>query len=157
MTGTNFLNTPDGRPGWADYFMNKGYEVRMSSLPHVDLINPYQLYIVDQPSRGRSPWQQGVDGPQSHFNALAIEKLFTATRYFNLWPQAELHTQWPGNGSRGDETFDNFYASILPFLSSNEEASKKIQRAGVALLDKIGVRSSQLFFRGVTEITFPGT
>jgi pimeloyl-ACP methyl ester carboxylesterase len=28
MTGTNFLNTPDGRLGWADYFLSKGYEVR---------------------------------------------------------------------------------------------------------------------------------
>jgi hypothetical protein len=27
MTGTNILNTPDGRIGWADYFMSKGYEV----------------------------------------------------------------------------------------------------------------------------------
>ena len=28
MTGTNFLNTPDERPGWADYFMSEGYVVR---------------------------------------------------------------------------------------------------------------------------------
>lgn len=27
MTGTNFLNLPDGRVGWADYFLCKGYEV----------------------------------------------------------------------------------------------------------------------------------
>lgn len=27
MTGTNFLNTPDGRLGWADYFLSQGYEV----------------------------------------------------------------------------------------------------------------------------------
>lgn len=27
MTGTNWLNTPDGRPGWSDYFLNEGYEV----------------------------------------------------------------------------------------------------------------------------------
>jgi len=144
MTGTNFLNTPDGRPGWADYFMKRGYEVRMVLVtpcgPFVNLNRPDQLYIVDQPSRGRSPWQQGIDGPQSQFNTLAIERLFTATQRFNLWPRAGLHTQWPGNGSRGDETFDNFYASILPFLSSNEEASHKVRRAGVALLDKIGVR-----------------
>lgn len=33
MTGTNWLNTPDGRPGWSDYFLNMGYEVK--SLPHV--------------------------------------------------------------------------------------------------------------------------
>jgi len=27
MTGTNFLNTPDGRPGWGDYFLSEGFEV----------------------------------------------------------------------------------------------------------------------------------
>ena len=27
MTGTNFLNTPDGRLGWADYFLSQGYKV----------------------------------------------------------------------------------------------------------------------------------
>ena len=27
MTGTNFLNTPDGRLGWTDYFLSQGYEV----------------------------------------------------------------------------------------------------------------------------------
>lgn len=26
MTATNFLNTPDGRQGWADWFMAQGYE-----------------------------------------------------------------------------------------------------------------------------------
>ncbi|KDR84448.1 hypothetical protein GALMADRAFT_56615 [Galerina marginata CBS 339.88] len=122
MTGTNFLNTPDGRTGWADYFLGQGYE----------------LFIVDQPSRGRSPWQQGIDGPQSTFDTLTIEQRFTATQRFNLWPQARLHTQWPGNGSRGDETFDNFYNSIMPALVSNAESSQKIKNAGVALLDKVG-------------------
>lgn len=29
MTGTNLLNTPDGRLGWADYFLSKGYEVML--------------------------------------------------------------------------------------------------------------------------------
>ncbi|KAF8165955.1 Alpha/Beta hydrolase protein [Crassisporium funariophilum] len=122
MTGTNFLNTPDGRQGWADYFMSQGY----------------QLYIVDQPSRGRSAWQQGIDGPQSPFDTLTVEQRFTATQRFNLWPEASLHTQWPGNGSMGDATFDNFYTSIMPALVSNTEASQKIQHAGAALLDKVG-------------------
>ena len=27
MTGTNFLNTPDGRVGWGDHFMSEGFEV----------------------------------------------------------------------------------------------------------------------------------
>ena len=28
MTGSNLLNTPDGRLGWADYFLAQGYEVQ---------------------------------------------------------------------------------------------------------------------------------
>jgi len=122
MSGTNFLNTPDGRLGWADYFMSKGYE----------------LYIIDQPSRGRSSWQEDIDGAQSAFDAFTIESRFTATQLHNLWPQASLHTQWPGNGSAGDPTFDNFYASIMPSLKSNEETAMKIRAAGSKLLDKIG-------------------
>ncbi|KAF8897146.1 Alpha/Beta hydrolase protein [Infundibulicybe gibba] len=122
MTGTNFLNTPDGRLGWADFFMSKGYE----------------LYIVDQPSRGRSAWQINVDGPQSTDDALIIESHFTATQNFNLWPQASLHTQWPGNGTMGDATFDRFYASTVPSLVSDLESSEKIRAAGSQLLDQIG-------------------
>lgn len=34
MTGTNFLNTPDGRPGWGDFFLGKGYEVSKGSKTH---------------------------------------------------------------------------------------------------------------------------
>ncbi|KAH9482117.1 putative secreted lipase [Psilocybe cubensis] len=122
MTGTNFLNTPDGRTGWADYFMSQGYE----------------LYLVDQPSRGRSPWQQNIDGPQMTFDVLTVEQRFTDAQRFQLWPQAHLHTQWPGNGSRGDPTFDNFYMSIVPALASDAEASAKVKNAGSALLDRVG-------------------
>jgi pimeloyl-ACP methyl ester carboxylesterase len=38
LSGVNFLTTPDGREGWADYFVRKGYPV----------------YIVDVPGRGRA-------------------------------------------------------------------------------------------------------
>lgn len=33
MTATNFLNTPDGRIGWADHFMSKGYEASPARRP----------------------------------------------------------------------------------------------------------------------------
>jgi len=122
MTGTNFLNTPDGRPGWADFFLGKGYE----------------LYIVDQPVRGRSPFHIDVDGPQSTDTTLRVQRFFTAAERFKLWPQAILHTQWPGNGSMGDPIFDRFYASTVPSLVSNEETSTRIRTAGSALLDQIG-------------------
>ncbi|KAF4619431.1 hypothetical protein D9613_004677 [Agrocybe pediades] len=122
MTGTNFLNTPDGRPGWTDFFLNKGYE----------------LYIVDQPSRARSPWQQTIDGPQYMVDTVTVEQRFTATAKYNMWPKASLHTQWPGNGTRGDKIFDDFYRTIVPALSSNVEASQKFRPVGAALLDRIG-------------------
>src|SRR5262245_58460479 len=37
QTGTNFTGTPDGREGWAQYFLRRGYAV----------------YVVDQVARGR--------------------------------------------------------------------------------------------------------
>ncbi|KAJ7817852.1 Alpha/Beta hydrolase protein [Mycena olivaceomarginata] len=110
MTGTNFLNTPDGRLGWADYFLSKGYE----------------LYIVDQPSRARSPWQPTVDGVLVATDTFTAELHFTAVERFKFWPQAVLHTQWPGNGSVGDPTFDKFYASMVPSLNSTTEQSPVI-------------------------------
>ncbi|KAF9453619.1 alpha/beta-hydrolase [Macrolepiota fuliginosa MF-IS2] len=122
MTGTNFLNTPDGRRGWGDFFLSKGYEI----------------YLIDQPARARSPFQAGVDGPQSTFDTYSIESRFTATGRFKFWPQATLHTQWPGNGSMGDPVFDAFYASTVPSLISEEETSVKMKNAGSSLLDKIG-------------------
>ncbi|KAE9383700.1 alpha/beta-hydrolase [Gymnopus androsaceus JB14] len=122
MTATNFLNTPDGRLGWADYFMSQGFEI----------------YLVDQPSRGRSAWQIGVDGNQSAFNVALVESRFTAPQLFNLWPQAALHTQWPGNGTAGDPVFDDFYASMMPSLTSDEESSIKVKAAVGKLLDDIG-------------------
>lgn len=98
-----------------------------------------QVYIVDTPSRGRSPWQKDIDGPQTIFDVSRIEQRFTATRLSNLWPQASLHTQWPGNGTAGDDVFDHFYASIVPHLQSDVEAAEKLRRAGSMLLDRIGV------------------
>ncbi|KAJ6508556.1 Alpha/Beta hydrolase protein [Mycena sanguinolenta] len=122
MTGTCFLNTPDGRLGWADYFLSKGYEV----------------YIVDQPSRGRSPWQPTVDGALATADTSTVESAFTAVERFKLWPQAVLHTQWPGNGSMGDPIFDRFFASTVVSLNSTTEQAMKIKEAGSLLLDQIG-------------------
>lgn len=69
-----------------------------------------------------------------------MESRFTATTKHDLWPQATLHTQWPGSGSQGDPTFDAFYRSIVPGLTSTVEISELMKAAGSELLDKIGVR-----------------
>jgi pimeloyl-ACP methyl ester carboxylesterase len=126
QTGTNWLGTPDGRPGWAQYFLMRGYEI----------------YIVDQPARGRSAWHPGVDGELRGVPASLVEKLFTAPEEFGAWPQAKKHTQWPGKGPlkgrRGDPVFDAFYSTQVESLASNAETQKLVQTAGAALLDRIG-------------------
>ncbi|PNP82739.1 hypothetical protein FNYG_03970 [Fusarium nygamai] len=123
QTGTNFLNKPDGGRGWASQFINQGYEV----------------YIVDQTFRGRSAWAPlaGATKP-STYSAQIIEQRFTAVQEFNLWPQSQKHTQWPGTGKRGDPVFDAFYASNVQFINNATYQQETVQAAGAALLDKIG-------------------
>ena len=126
QTGTNWLGTPDGRQGWAQYFLTRGYVI----------------YIVDQPARGRSAWHRGVDGELKSVPAPLVEKLFTAPEEFGAWPQAQKHTQWPGEGRlegrMGDPVFDAFYSTQVESLVSNTETQKLVQSAGAALLDRIG-------------------
>jgi pimeloyl-ACP methyl ester carboxylesterase len=126
QTATNWVSTPDGRPGWADYFLNQGYVV----------------YLVDQPARGRSAWRSSANGPLQVVPVGTVELRFTAPEKFNAWPQAKLHTQWPGDGDgkgrRGDPVFDQFYASQVESLASAVETQSLVQSAGAALLDKIG-------------------
>jgi pimeloyl-ACP methyl ester carboxylesterase len=127
MTGTNWLNTPDGRPGWASYFLEQGYEI----------------YIVDQPARGRSIWLPNNNIALKIYSAEIIEVRFTASSFYQLWPQAVLHTQWPGDndttkGRKGDPVFDGFYASTVQFVDSEMTVQTMMQKAGAALLDKIG-------------------
>src|SRR5213079_1258710 len=79
QTGTNFTGTPDGREGWAQFFLRQGYAV----------------YVVDQPGRGRAAYAPGY-GPSSRVDLENTARRFVAPERFNLWPQAHLHTQWPG-------------------------------------------------------------
>jgi hypothetical protein len=99
----------------------------------------FKLYLVDQPARARSAWLSGIDGNQSVFGVTYVESHFTSPQRYNLWPQAHLHTQWPGNGSAGDKTFDQFYKSTHPSLISALEQSNLIKAAGSELIDTIGV------------------
>ena len=122
QTGTNFTGTPDGRMGWAEYFLRQGYAV----------------YVVDQPGRARASYDADTEGPQAAPDLVATQQRFTAPEKFNLWPQAKLHTQWPGKGVEGDPIFDQFYMSQVPFVRTPEKAQAMTRDALVALLEKIG-------------------
>jgi len=53
QTGSGWISNPDGRDGWATYFLRKGYAV----------------YVVDQVGRGRSAYINDVYGPTSTHRA----------------------------------------------------------------------------------------
>lgn len=128
QTITNFLETPDGRPGWAWRFVGRGFAV----------------YLMDQPGRGASGYDRTSYGPAHKESLLVIEQRFTAPEHFPAmsgkatgWPQARKHTQWPGSGMAGDPVFDQFYASQVP-SSSGTVSARLVAAAGAALLDRIG-------------------
>jgi len=62
QSGTNFTGTPDGREGWAQFFLRQGYAV----------------YVVDQPGRGRAAYEVDVYGPASKLNPGGTERRFAA-------------------------------------------------------------------------------
>jgi pimeloyl-ACP methyl ester carboxylesterase len=122
QTGTNFTGTPDGRDGWAQYFLRRGYAV----------------YVVDEVARGRAAQWSQANGPVSAANLNRLEQRFVAPERFKLWPQAHLHSQWPGDGEPGDAAFDQFYASQFPSLVDFPMQQALNRDATVALLDRIG-------------------
>lgn len=117
--GLDFLSTPDGRAGWAQYFLQQGYEV----------------YVVDRPGMGRSPYNAVVDGtfiPSPTYEMM--QGMMLEPEKFLRYPQAEHHYQWP----QGQAVLDQFMASQGPMPSTLAQAQHDMQRCGIELLQKIG-------------------
>jgi pimeloyl-ACP methyl ester carboxylesterase len=93
---------------------------------------------MDQVGRGRSPYVDSVYGERNPKAPKFVEREFIAYERYNLFPQAHLHTQWPGTGVVGDPLFDQFQASMLPDFKDRKLREPYNRDAGVALLDKIG-------------------
>ncbi len=123
-SGVCWMGTPDGRDGWLEYFLKKGFIV----------------YIVDQPSRGRSgahselgekKWTIPLEGAR---NSFAGEKGGLGA--------AKEHTQWPQSSrmtDKGlDEVLENLYAMQVESLVNQTECQRLFRDAGIELLKKIG-------------------
>ena len=126
QTGTNFTGTPDGREGWAQYFLRRGYAV----------------YVVDQVARGRAGYWTPSYGPVTSPELERTLQRFAAPERYNLWPQAHLHTQWPGAANPGDAAFDAFYATQFPSLTSFLSGEEILRSTGAAITIKSGCRRS---------------
>jgi len=122
QTGVNFLGTPDGRRGWADYFVSQGYAV----------------YVIDQPGRGRSGYNRPRYGKATLRGTDSVERRFTAPENAGQWPQAKLHTQWPGSGAPDDPVTLQMISGYLPEIESFSKQQFLNRDALVALIDRIG-------------------
>jgi pimeloyl-ACP methyl ester carboxylesterase len=108
--GTDWLQTPDGRDGWADYFAADGWDV----------------YVVDRPGHGRSQSHAGCqDGTVGTGNSAIISRL--ATSDARVWPGGE---PTPTN-----EAVIGWTASSATAPYCGDEIAA---RAISALLDEIG-------------------
>lgn len=116
LQGTEWLDTPDGRPGWAQRLVEAGYAV----------------LVVDRPGHGRSPYHPDVIG------AMAEPFSYEEGRHVFFPPEAaEAQTQWPF--ARDDD--DALDAFIAPFggLPADLAASQEMDTDRLArLLDRIG-------------------
>ena len=123
VSGTTWLNTPDGRKGFATYFLDHGY----------------QVYILDHISVGRSSQMDTRDYVLWNTTTQeSVQSAFTAPELAPTYPQAKLHTQWPGTGRIGDPSFDAFRKGVLPFTSNFTLSELAMRAAGCELLSLIG-------------------
>lgn len=114
LQGTEWLDTPDGRPGWAQRFVEAGYVV----------------FRVDRPGHGRSPYHSEIMGemgpPFSYERAREV--------YF---PEGGGETQWPF-AVDDEAAFDSFIAAYGP-MQADLAASQTLDADRLAsLLDRIG-------------------
>ena len=116
MQGTEWLDTPDGRPGWAQRFVEAGYAV----------------FVVDRPTQGRSPFSPEIMGKIGP--AFAYEE---GEEVFFPAKTLREHTQWLFQ-AEDTNAFDRFVAAFGP-LPEDIAAWQTLDQARLAaLLDEIG-------------------
>ena len=120
QTGVDWLQTPDGRAGWAYYLIEQGYV----------------LYMVDYPARGRSAYVPGgVHGDLGIRTAAQLQTIWTDVEEMGDFPLNDNHTQWPGEGRPGDPVFDAFIKTQVQFAGQSTTLAR---HAAIELLEQIG-------------------
>ncbi len=122
MSGTNYTGTPDGREGWAQDFARAGYAV----------------YVVDQVGKGRSAYYPDAYGPNEQTDMSNNQSRYVAQEKFNQWPQAHLHTQWPGGNTLDDPAVQQLVSSQIPSIKDFHRQQELNVAGLIALVDKIG-------------------
>lgn len=113
--GTEWFDTPDGRPGWAQRLVEAGYAV----------------LVTDRPGHGRYPYHVDTLGP------MGPPFSYEGGRSIYFPGNDERHTQWPF-AADDEPVMDEFIAGYGP-LPADLEASQTMDADRTAtLLDRIG-------------------
>lgn len=122
-SAVTWLNTPDNRKGFASYFLAKGYMV----------------YLVDQIATGRSAQQDTTDFALANGTTVQIvQGGFSAPELMPSYPQATLHTQWPGSGQVGDPIFEAFAHATVPYTTSLVAGENAMRTSICNMLSMVG-------------------
>jgi pimeloyl-ACP methyl ester carboxylesterase len=112
--GTDWLSTPDGRPGWATRLVQLGFPT----------------YVLDRAGLGRSPYSVELYGPSTPVPTYEyISGRFTA---------APRSGRWPGTGELGDAALDHLVASMGPSIADFARTHALMGRAAAELAERIG-------------------
>ena len=106
QTRTGWQSTPDGREGWADLFLKKGYPV----------------FLVDQPRRGAAGATEDiVDDPGDVSGTkfkVGEQAWYTHFRIGRVTPERYEGSQFP----EGDEALRQFFCQMTPNTGNYDEA-----------------------------------
>ncbi|MHA3903575.1 alpha/beta hydrolase family protein [Castellaniella sp. WN] len=134
LTGVNFETTPDGRPGWLDYFLRLGYPV----------------YNTDPVERGRSGWCPYPEIYQTEPTFMTAERGFESFRFgrvsgYHIDPD---HHQVIDGTEFPTAAYEQFIKQIVPRWTCNADMAKA---AYVKLLDMLGPSIILAFSSGATQ------
>ena len=115
--GTEWMQTPDGRPGWAPLLVDLGHPV----------------YVIDRPGFGRSPGDPNLTGPTTPpFGYGAARWLFADDATY------DRHDAWPWAREPGNAEFDAVVAASAPLILDTDLMNRLDGDRITDLLDIVG-------------------
>ena len=107
-----WMMTPDGREGWSNLFLRKGYGV----------------YLVDQPRRGEA----GQTTKAAEISTVTQDQNWYTQFRIGLWPNVYEGSQFPND----PESLNQFFRQMTP--NTGDFDPKVITDAFVALFERVG-------------------
>ena len=149
-TGKTYDTTPDGRDGWKQHFLRKGYSV----------------YIVDQVGRARSGWNTApINNAETKGDAKLIPKggivQFTYERAWSIFRFGPKPDKWWPDSKFPKDHLDQYMAQLVPNTEATlPQPPRKSVDALISLMEKIGpsilmVHSQSGVYGALTAVARP--